>query len=112
MSMMISTSMFPVSTINNKRTSSVLAMERRKESSSSSTTFCHAEMELFSQNLSKAISLSYVAGTADFDAVNNYAKDERRVAAANSSSNLEQARLSIVEAKRNLDELVGILTHY
>ena len=64
------------------------------------------EMEAFAQAMAKASSLSYAAGVADFDSVNNFAKDEQ---VTNSNSNLEQSKLAIQEAKGNLDKIVGFL---
>lgn len=64
------------------------------------------ETELFSQSLSKAVSLSYTAGTGDFDSVNNFAKDDRD---RNSNSNLEQSRLAIEAAKTSLDRILGMV---
>ncbi|KAK1744751.1 hypothetical protein QTG54_004042 [Skeletonema marinoi] len=53
-------------------------------------------VETFSQEMAKANSLSYTAGTADFDSVNNFAKGEASV--NEGDSNLEQARRAIEEA--------------
>lgn len=89
-------------------------------------------LESFSQSLAKASTLSYAAGTADFDgkfcdcfvltwktcpthspttfdtsAVNNFAKDA--VDEINENSNLEQAKLAISQAKSNLDLIVKYL---
>jgi hypothetical protein len=66
------------------------------------------ELELFSQSYSKAASLSYAAGIADFDSVNNFSKEEAQEA-RNGNSNLEQAKQAIGEAKDSLDRLVKIL---
>ncbi|CAJ1941181.1 unnamed protein product [Cylindrotheca closterium] len=66
-----------------------------------------AALESFSQSLSKASSLSYTAGVADFDAVNNFPKDA--VDDTNENSNLEQAKLAISQAKDNLDLIVKYL---
>ena len=65
------------------------------------------ELENFSQSYSKASSLSYAAGTADFDSVNNFSKDA--INDTNSNSNLEQAKEAITQAKGNLDTIVGML---
>lgn len=65
------------------------------------------ELENFSQSYSKASSLSYAAGTADFDSVNNFSKDA--INDTNSNSNLEQAKEAIAQAKGNLDTIVGML---
>eukprot|EP00977_Amphora_coffeiformis_P007299 scaffold1581_cov169-Amphora_coffeaeformis.AAC.35 len=52
------------------------------------------EIELIDQTLAKARSLSYTAGVADFNSVNNFEKDQvQRVLAGD--SNLEQTRLAI-----------------
>jgi hypothetical protein len=66
------------------------------------------ELENFSQAYSKAQSLSYTAGVADFDAVNNFSKDEAKDV-RNENSNLEQTKRAIAEAKSNLDQMVSIL---
>jgi hypothetical protein len=56
--------------------------------------------------MAKASSLSYAAGVADFDSVNNFNKEDQ---VTNSNSNLEQSRLAIKEAKSSLDKIVGFL---
>jgi hypothetical protein len=61
------------------------------------------EMEAFSTSMSKAASLSYTAGMADFDSVNNFAKEDFT---KKEDSNLEQARRAIVEAKTSLDKML------
>ncbi len=66
-------------------------------------------MENFSQAYSKAASLSYAAGVADFDSVNNFSKDQADEEARNGNSNLSQAKEAINEAKESLDRLVSIL---
>ena len=70
------------------------------------TSHIRIEMELFQQSMSKAASLSYTAGTADFDSVNNFNKGEQN---QKEDSNLEQARRAIVEAKTSLDRIVSLL---
>ena len=55
-----------------------------------------AAVENFSQEMAKANSLSYTAGMADFDSVNNFAKGEANIEESN--SNLDQARVAILEA--------------
>jgi hypothetical protein len=65
------------------------------------------ESEAFSQAISKAKSLSYTAGVADFDSVNNFSKAEADN--INKNSNLEQTRSAIGEAKSNLDRIVAML---
>ncbi|KAG7341650.1 hypothetical protein IV203_023603 [Nitzschia inconspicua] len=67
-----------------------------------------AELENFSQSYSKASSLSYAAGIADFDSVNNFSKEDAENA-RNDSSNLAQAKEAIREAKSSLDRLVALL---
>ena len=64
------------------------------------------EMESFQQSMARAASLSYTAGIADFDSVNNFAKDDKN---RKEDSNLEQARRAIVDAKTSLDHMVGML---
>jgi hypothetical protein len=51
--------------------------------------------------------LSYTAGVADFDAVNNFAKEEADN--INVDSNLEQAKEAISQAKSSLDGIVRML---
>ena len=65
------------------------------------------EFENFSQALSRASSLSYAAGIADFDSVNNFAKED--VDNTNANSNLEQSREAISQAKGHLDKIVAML---
>ena len=64
--------------------------------------------EALSQALSKADSLSYTAGVADFSAVNNFDKDDE-AAILSSNSNLEQARAAIEEAVATLNTILAIL---
>jgi len=63
-------------------------------------------VELFSQSISRATSLSYTAGTADFDSMNNFAKGEEN---GDGSDNLEQAREAIQEANISLKKAVSFL---
>jgi len=63
-------------------------------------------VELFSQSISRATSLSYTAGTADFDSMNNFQKGEEN----GDGSNLEQAREAIEEANVSLKKAVLLLT--
>lgn len=70
--------------------------------------FVELELEKFSQSYSKASSLSYAAGVADFDSVNNFSKDEAEEA-RNSNSNLSQTKEAIQEAMTSLDRLVTLL---
>jgi hypothetical protein len=51
--------------------------------------------------------LSYTAGVADFDAVNNFAKEEADN--TNANSNLEQAKEAISQAKSSLGRIVSML---
>ena len=64
-----------------------------------------AAVETFSQSLSKATSLSYTSGTADFDSMNNFEEGKE----SGSDSNLEQARLAIAEANQSLKKAVSFL---
>lgn len=67
-----------------------------------------AAVETFSQEMAKANSLSYTAGTADFDSVNNFAKGEANV--NEGDSNLEQARRAIEEANKALKIASSLIT--
>jgi len=67
------------------------------------------ELEEFSQAYSKATSLSYTAGIADLDSVNNFSKDEADESNRNDNSNLQQTKEAIKEAKRNLDGIILLL---
>ena len=78
-----------------------------------------AAVESFSQSLSRATSLSYTAGMADFDSVNNFAKEEKNddVGGGGSgreddvdNSNLEQARKAIVEANDSLKQALSFIS--
>jgi hypothetical protein len=62
--------------------------------------------EKFTQAISRASSLSYAAGVADLDSVNNFEKDSDY---RNENSNLEQARQAIVEAKQSLDQILALV---
>jgi len=69
-----------------------------------------SELETFSQAYSRACSLSYTAGVADFDSVNNFSKDEADDGSSNDeNSNLNQAKDAIVQAKTSLDIIVRLL---
>ena len=74
----------------------------------------YSQVELFSQAISRAASLSYAAGSADFDSVNNFAKGEKGgssiPASDGDNSNLEQARKAIVEAKTSIDLIFSLLS--
>jgi hypothetical protein len=65
------------------------------------------ESESLSQSLAKAASLSYTAGTADFDSMNNFAKGDTD---RKSDSNLEQAKRAIQDAKGSLDRIVAVIS--
>jgi hypothetical protein len=67
------------------------------------------EVEHFSQCLSKASSLSYAAGTADFDSINNFDKSSASSTSRNEAANLEQSRRAIQEAKTSLDRILTLL---
>ena len=69
----------------------------------------NAEFEEFSQSYSKATSLSYTAGVADLDSVNNFSKDEANEVNRDENSNLQQTKEAITEAKRNLDCIILLL---
>ena len=71
--------------------------------------FLKAEFEEFSQSYSKATSLSYTAGVADLDSVNNFSKDEASEINRDDDSNLQQTKQAITEAKRNLDGIILLL---
>lgn len=66
------------------------------------------EIERIEQNLSKARSLSYTAGMADFNSVNNFEKDQIKAVLAD-DSNLEQARRSIEQIVESLKKIDGML---
>ena len=70
------------------------------------------ELESFSQAYSRASSLSYAAGIADFDSVNNFSKEDaadKGGADDASSSNLYQSKVAIQQAKASLDVIVTLL---
>ncbi len=67
------------------------------------------ELEEFSRVYSKASSLSYTAGVADLDSVNNFSKDEANEANRDEDSNLQQTKQAIAEAKGNLDRIILLL---
>ena len=75
----------------------------------------YTELEKFSQAYARASSLSYAAGIADFDSVNNFDKsevtDEGKVSGTGNGngSNLEQSRLAIADAKASIDKIVAML---
>ncbi len=67
----------------------------------------YTQVENFQNAISRASSLSYAAGIADFDSVNNFEKDSK---VSEENSNLEQARKAIGEAKTSIDQIVQYLT--
>lgn len=66
--------------------------------------------ENISQALSRAGSLSYAAGVADFASVNNFDVKETPKVLSNESSNLEQARRAIRETVDGLDTILPMLS--
>lgn len=62
-------------------------------------------METFSQSISRATSLSYTAGTADFDSMNNFEKGQD----TGDGGNLGQAKKAIEEANDALKKAVSYL---
>jgi hypothetical protein len=71
--------------------------------------FKREELEEFSRSYSKATSLSYTAGVADLDSVNNFSKDEASEENRDEDSNLQQTKEAITDAKRNLDCIILLL---
>lgn len=65
------------------------------------------EIEAIEQTLAKARSLSYTAGVADFNSVNNFEKDQIKAVLAD-NSNLEQTRLSIETVVKGLHKIDGM----
>jgi hypothetical protein len=65
--------------------------------------------EAIQQALARANSLSYTAGVADFNAVNNFEKSEKSSVLA-TDSNLEQARLAIQEAVNDLNAFLTLVS--
>lgn len=65
-------------------------------------------VEAFSQAISKASSLSYMAGMSDLDSINTFAKGDE--GASGDSASLEQARKAIIEAKDAMDKALNVLT--
>lgn len=65
-----------------------------------------SETESFSQSLAKSSALSSLAGYADFESMNNFAKGEQSL---KSDSNLEQAKRAIVDVKSSLDKILALL---
>lgn len=69
-----------------------------------------SELESFSQAYSRASSLSYAAGVADFDSVNNFSKEEADDGSFDDvNSNLNQSKVAIAQAKASLDVIVALL---
>lgn len=66
------------------------------------------EIERIEQLLSKARSLAYTAGVADFNSVNNFEKDQTQAVLAN-NSNLEQSRQSIQQIVDGLKKIETFL---
>lgn len=67
--------------------------------------------EKFSQALSKASSLSYMAGVADFDSVNNFAKgSESDVNNGDGNSNLDQTKQAIGDIQASLGKILSLVT--
>jgi len=67
-----------------------------------------SQAELFSQSLSKATSLSYAAGSADFDSVNNFEKGKQDD--SKESSNLDQTKIAIEEAMTAINVLIPMIS--
>ena len=65
------------------------------------------QIELIEQTLAKARSLSYTAGVADFNSVNNFDKDQVQAVLAD-DSNLEQTRVSIATIVDGLKKIDGM----
>jgi hypothetical protein len=68
------------------------------------------ELEFFAQSMSRASSLSYMAGTADLDSMNNFDKSMASQDQRNADSNLEQSRRAIQDAKSSLDRILDLIT--
>ena len=67
--------------------------------------------EEFSQSLSKASSLSYMAGVADFDSVNTFEKgSEADLQNGQGNSNLDQTKRAIGDVQTYLGKLISLLT--
>jgi len=62
-------------------------------------------LESFSTSMSRAASLSYIAGTADFDSVNNFEQGKDSA----ESSNLQQCKEAIYAANKYLEEMISLL---
>mmetsp|Transcript_7622 Transcript_7622/g.20656 ORF Transcript_7622/g.20656 Transcript_7622/m.20656 type:complete len:279 (-) Transcript_7622:688-1524(-) len=66
------------------------------------------QMEDVMQAMARAASLSYAAGVADFDAVNNFSKEDSD--REDDDSNLGQTKAAIVQIKAGLDKMISHLT--
>jgi hypothetical protein len=60
------------------------------------------------ESLSKATSLSYMSGVADFNSVNNFKQEDKERVMA-SDSNLNQARGAIQKTVKGLNEILALL---
>lgn len=69
----------------------------------------YTQVENFQNAISRASSLSYAAGIADFDSVNNFDKGSQG-SPGQENSKFEQARKAIGEAKISIDKIVSFLT--
>jgi hypothetical protein len=65
-----------------------------------------AEMESFQYSMNQADSLSYLSQTQDFDANNNFQKDDKN---RKEDSALEQSRRAILDAKNSLERMAEML---
>jgi hypothetical protein len=65
-----------------------------------------AEMESFQYSMNQADSLSYLSQTQDFDANNNFQKDDKN---RKEDSALEQSRKAILDAKNSLERMAEML---
>lgn len=62
-------------------------------------------LESFSTSMSRAASLSYIAGTSDFDSVNNFEQGKDSA----ESSNLSTCKDAIYDANKYLGEMISLL---
>jgi hypothetical protein len=63
-------------------------------------------MESFQYSMNQADSLSYLSQTQDFDANNNFQKDDKN---RKEDSALEQSRKAILDAKNSLERMAEML---
>lgn len=93
----------------------------------------YSEVDSFSRAISRAASLSYTAGMADLNSVNNFAKEEEPSTTTTTTttttattsattatttpavqspedSNLEQARSAVIDAKGSIDRILKLLS--